>query len=119
VEIKSASAGRREKGVLLKEGELAYFNKKTKETRTQPVDVTEYTLWTEGLFNFSNTDFNRITKKLERYYNIQFQFDDPFKGRHPGFRETGCVKRTQRSIPVPGTFNRITNFRNKRKTLCN
>lgn len=80
VKIKSASAGRREKGVLLKEGELAYFNKKTQETHTQPVDVTEYTLWTQGLFNFSNTDFNRITKKLERYYNIQFQFDDPFKG---------------------------------------
>jgi ferric-dicitrate binding protein FerR (iron transport regulator) len=80
VEIKSAFAGRREKGVLLKQGELAYFNKKTQETRTQSVNVDEYTLWTEGLFKFSNTDFNRITKKLERYYNIQFQFDDPFKG---------------------------------------
>jgi transmembrane sensor len=80
VELKSVSAGRREKGVLLKVGEMAYFNKKTQETRTQPVDVSEYTLWTEGLFNFSNTDFNRITKKLERFYNIQFQYDDPFKG---------------------------------------
>ncbi|MCA1761269.1 MAG: DUF4974 domain-containing protein, partial [Bacteroidales bacterium] len=50
------------------------------ETSTQKVNVDEYTLWTEGLFNFSNTDFNRITKKLERFYNIQFKYDDPFKG---------------------------------------
>jgi transmembrane sensor len=80
VEIKSSGAGKREKGLFIKPGELAYFNKKTKETRTQTVNVDEYTLWTEGLFNFSNTDFNRITKKLERFYNIRFQYNDPFKG---------------------------------------
>lgn len=80
IEIKSVNSGRRENGVLLKPGELAYFNKKTLETTKQKVNLEEYTLWTDGLFNFSNTDFNRITKKLERYYNIQFQYDDPLKG---------------------------------------
>jgi transmembrane sensor len=63
VEIKSAGAGRREKGLILEPGYLAYFNKKTQETRTQKVNVDEYTLWTSGLFSFTNTDFNRITKK--------------------------------------------------------
>jgi transmembrane sensor len=80
VEIKSAIAGRRDKGVLIEPGQLAYFNKKTQEVRVQKVNIDEYTLWTRGLLHFSNTDFNRITKKLERYYNIQFQFDDPLKG---------------------------------------
>ncbi len=80
VEIKSVVAGRRDKGVSLEPGQLAYFNKKTQETRTEKVNIDEYTLWTKGLFHFSNTDLNRIIKKLERYYNIQFQFDDPLKG---------------------------------------
>lgn len=105
VEIKSASAGRREKGVLLKKGEMAYFNKKTQETRTQKVDVTEYTLWTRGLLNFSNTDFNRITKKLERFYNIQFQFDDPFKG---GIQVSGKLDVTQERSEVFQYLERLT-----------
>ena len=105
VEIKSAGAGRREKGVLLEEGELAYYNKKTKETHTQAVDVTEYTLWTEGLFNFSNTDFNRITKKLERFYNIRFQFDDPFKG---GIQVSGKLDVTKERSEVFQYLERLT-----------
>jgi len=105
VEIKSVSAGRREKGVLLNPGELAYFNKKTKETRTQNVDVTEYTLWTQGLFHFSNTDFNRITKKLERFYNVRFQFDDPFKG---GIQVSGKLDVTQERSEVFEYLERLT-----------
>lgn len=80
VSIKRTDAGIFEKPVTLASGQLGYFNKKTSETQIYKVDVTEYTLWTEGLFSFSNTDLNRIIKKLERYYSIRFQFDDPFKG---------------------------------------
>jgi ferric-dicitrate binding protein FerR (iron transport regulator) len=105
VEIKSVSAGRREKGVLLKVGELAYFNKKTQETNTQKVIVDEYTLWTEGLFNFSNTDLNRITKKLERFYNIQFQYDDPFKG---GIQVSGKLDVTKERSEVFQYLERLT-----------
>jgi transmembrane sensor len=105
VELKSVSAGRRENGVLLKVGEMAYFNKKTQETRTQPVDVSEYTLWTEGLFHFSNTDFNRITKKLERFYNIRFQFDDPFKG---GIQVSGKLDVSKERSEVFQYLERLT-----------
>lgn len=80
VEIKNAGAGRGEKELTLEPGYLAYFNKKTKQTITQKVNVDEYTSWISGLLSFTNTDFNRITKKLERYYNIQFKYDDPFEG---------------------------------------
>ena len=80
VGIKRSDAGIFEKPVKLAPGQLGYYNKKTSETQISVVDIKEYTLWTEGLFSFSNTDLNRIVKKLERYYNIQFQFDDPFKG---------------------------------------
>ncbi len=79
VELSRIHAGRMEKRIQLSPGELAYFNKKNEETHIYNVDVEYYTLWTEGLFCFSNTDLNRIIRKLERYYDIRFQFDDPLK----------------------------------------
>ncbi len=105
VEIKSTGAGRREKGLLLEPGYLAYYNKKTQETRTQKVNVDEYTLWTRGLFSFTNTDFNRITKKLERFYNIHFQFDDPFKG---GIQISGKLDVTKERTEVFRYLERLT-----------
>ncbi|HDR51152.1 MAG TPA: DUF4974 domain-containing protein [Mariniphaga anaerophila] len=105
VKIKSVTAHRRENGLVLKEGELAYFNKKTQETHTQSVEVDEYTLWTQGLFHFSNTDFNRITKKLERFYNIRFQFDDPFKG---GIQVSGKLDVAQERSEVFQYLERLT-----------
>lgn len=105
VEIKNSDAGRREKGLKLEPGYLAYFNKKTKQTRTQRVNVDEYTLWTSGLFSFTNTDFNRITKKLERYYNIQFQYDDPFKG---GIQVSGKLDVTKERLEVFNYLERLT-----------
>jgi len=80
VEIKKLKGGLFEKGLRLSPGELGYFNKKTHDTRIYKVDVEPYILWTEGLFSFSNTDLSRVVKKLERYYNVRIQFDDPFKG---------------------------------------
>jgi len=80
VEIKKVNAGLFDKAVRIAPGQLGYFNKKTQQTEVSAVDIDQYTLWTEGLFKFSNTDFSRIIKKLERYYNIRFQLDDPFKG---------------------------------------
>ena len=80
VEMYSTNAGLFNKKVKLLPGELAYFNKKNKETTIYNVNVEYYTLWTQGLLSFSNTDLNRIIRKLERFYNIRFQFDDPLKG---------------------------------------
>ena len=80
VEIKKVSAGLFDKAVRIAPSQLGYFNKKTKETEIFKVEIDHYTLWTEGLFKFCKTDFSRIIKKLERYYNICFQLDDPFKG---------------------------------------
>jgi transmembrane sensor len=105
VEIKRTGALRNEKGVNLEPGYMAYFNRKTQQTQTQLVNVNHHTLWTEGLFSFSNTDFNRIIKKLERYYNIQFQFDDPFKG---GIQVSGKLDVNQEREQVFETLERLT-----------
>jgi transmembrane sensor len=61
-------------------GQLAAFNKTKRTTRLKEVDIENYTLWKEGLLKFESTDLSRVVKKLERYYNIRFKYNDPFLG---------------------------------------
>jgi transmembrane sensor len=105
VEIKKIKGGLFEKGLRLSPGELGYFNKKTYETRIYKVDVEPYILWTEGLFSFSNTDLSRVVKKLERYYNVRIQFDDPFKG---SIQITGKMDVTQGKDEVFEYLSKLT-----------
>lgn len=81
VEIIKSNASLFEKSILLKPGQLALLNKKNSVTKVYDVDVDYYTLWTQGIFSFTNTDLNRLVKKLERYYNIRFQYADPLAGQ--------------------------------------
>lgn len=60
--------------------QLATFNKTTRETKLVTVDTDNYTLWKEGVFKFEATHLCRIVKKLERFYNIRFYYDDPLQG---------------------------------------
>lgn len=80
VEISCVNATFFDRGVNLVAGQMASFNKKTKETEVFDVKIEHYTLWTEGLLSFSNIDFSRIVKKLERYYNIRFNYNNPING---------------------------------------
>jgi hypothetical protein len=69
-----------EKPVELIPGQLVSYNRTTLKTTVTNVDPDYYTLWTEGIFRFESTHLSRIVKRLERYYNIRFQFSDPFLG---------------------------------------
>lgn len=80
VEIIEANAGIFAESVVLEPGQLALWTKKSALTKVYNVDTDYYTLWTDGIFSFSNTDLSRIVKKLERYYNIRFQYADPMAG---------------------------------------
>lgn len=64
----------------LKPGQMAVFNRSERTTLLTHVDVENHTLWKEGLLKFESTDLNRLTKKLERYFNIRFGFSDPMLG---------------------------------------
>ncbi|HKI88025.1 MAG TPA: DUF4974 domain-containing protein, partial [Draconibacterium sp.] len=108
VEINLIAEGAAQKKVNLIPGQMAYYNKKTRDTRIFDVDVEEYTLWTQGLFSFSNTDFNRIVKKLERFYNIHFQFDDPLKGT---IQITGKLDVTQERTEVFEYLTKLTGLK--------
>ena len=66
--------------IILTPNQLASFDKKTKQSSISNVDTDFYTLWTDGLLRFENRDLNRVIKSLERYYNINIQFENSLKG---------------------------------------
>lgn len=80
VSIKQNNSGLFTKDTELTPGQLASFNRKTSQMKVCTVDVDEYTLWTMGMMKFESVDLSRIVKKIERFYNIRFQFDDPLLG---------------------------------------
>jgi ferric-dicitrate binding protein FerR (iron transport regulator) len=56
---------------------MASYNKQTLQTEIHEVDVADYTLWKDGIIKFNSMELSRIVKKLERFYNIHFLFNDP------------------------------------------
>jgi hypothetical protein len=68
-----------EKDPELSPNQMAVYHKSKKETKIYQVDPGFYSSWTKGLLSLSNTDLQGILKKLERYYNVSFRFDDPSK----------------------------------------
>lgn len=86
VSIGKNDAGVFEKAIELSPNQLASFNRTTKETDIKTVDTDNYILWTVGLLKFESTDLSRITKRLERFYNVRFQYAEPLLG---GLRISG------------------------------
>ena len=84
--LKEGSVDIRRKGtlffehdVVIKPNQMAAFDKNTSDTKIYEVDADAYTLWTKGLIHFEDVDFNRVIKKIERFYNISISFSDQDK----------------------------------------
>jgi len=80
VAIRQNNASFFDKEVVLKPNQMASFSKGSNETKLYDVDASYYTLWTKGLLSFDDVDFNRILKKVERFYNISVSFSEPILG---------------------------------------
>ena len=81
VSIRRIDDFKEENKIILISNQLASFDKNTKQSIITTVDTDFYTLWTDGLLSFENRDLNRIIKSLERYYNINIQFENPLTGQ--------------------------------------
>jgi ferric-dicitrate binding protein FerR (iron transport regulator) len=77
VEIRRDNASFFDSKVVLKPNQMASYSKITNETQLYEVDANYYALWTKGLLSFDDVDFNRILKKVERFYNISVSFSEP------------------------------------------
>nr|WP_321353945.1 FecR domain-containing protein [uncultured Draconibacterium sp.] len=80
VEISHKSQGVFDRNIVLKPGQLAAYNKQNSSTNIYDVETEYFTSWKEGYLTFTNSDLNRVVKKLERYYNIHMKYDNPLDG---------------------------------------
>jgi hypothetical protein len=80
VSIRRNNSGFFESDIILKPNQMAVFNKNTLASKIYDVDAAYYTIWVNGLLSFDDQDFNRVIKKIERYYNIQIRYTDPLVG---------------------------------------
>lgn len=89
VSLEKNDAGLFEGGTELLPNQLASFDRTSKEINIQNVNTDNYIMWTVGLLKFESTDLSRITKRLERYYNIRLRFSEPLLG---GVRISGKLQ---------------------------
>ena len=80
VNIEKNNAGLFDKGIEMMPDQLVSFDRTSRETSLRKVNTENYTLWTAGILKFESTDLNRITKRLERFYNIQFEYSSSLLG---------------------------------------
>jgi len=80
VSLEHHNSGMFDEPTEMNPGQLAVYNKTEGTTLLSEVDVENHSLWKEGLLKFESTDLNRLTKKLERYFNIRFNYSDPMLG---------------------------------------
>lgn len=57
--------------IKISPGTKASYNKKTKSMVSEKVNVDHYFSWRDGVLIFKNDDFQHITKRISRYYNIE------------------------------------------------
>lgn len=77
VELSKNDANIFSERIVMKPNQMASFSKTTNETALSNVDASYYILWTKGLLSFDEVDFDRILKKVERFYNISVDFSEP------------------------------------------
>jgi len=80
VRIRQNNAGLFDKSIDLVPNQMAAYNRDSKKTKVRHVDVENYILWKDGMLKFASSDFNRVVRKLERFYNIRISFQDPMVG---------------------------------------
>ncbi len=79
VAISDNSRGLMKKETILEAGQKASYEKDTKALSVKLEEDPDFHIaWTDGWFRFSRESLISILKKLERYYNIETVFIEPY-----------------------------------------
>ncbi|MDE7074914.1 MAG: DUF4974 domain-containing protein [Odoribacter sp.] len=100
--VEFCHAGR---NVPLQPGEQAVFNKTTETVETRSVDVSLYTAWVNGSFEYERMPLSSITRQLSRWYDVEFLFEAEEFRDHPF---TGIARRDQSLDKILGTIAKTT-----------
>ncbi|MCW3786790.1 FecR family protein [Plebeiibacterium sediminum] len=74
---------------ILKPGEQ-FLNNNNNVAKIVEVDADKFTSWKDGMFEFNNLSLKEISLRIEKWYNIKFDFEDI---NISGHRFTGMIKK--------------------------
>lgn len=94
------------KGRLLKPGEQAILQ--DRELSVVKVNTEDVTGWKEGRFVFSNMTLGEIGRQLERWYDVEINFQD---AQVCAYRFTGVMKRYNSLSQLIGLIEETTNVK--------
>lgn len=95
-----------DKCVPVRPGEQVVLDETTGRMETREVDVSLYTSWASGTFEYEQMELEAIARQLTRWYDVRFEFDAPEFRDHPF---TGVVKRNQTLDEVLRLIEKTTN----------
>ena len=96
--------------IRLKPGEQSVLDRETNNLEKQKVDVSIYTSWVSGTYEYERMPLSDITRQLSRWYDVQFVYEAPEFRNHPF---TGIVKRDQSLEEVLSIIEKTTNIKFK------
>lgn len=76
---------------VLTPGMQAVYTESGGGISVREVDTSIYTAWKDGIFRFRSLELSEIVKRLGRWYDVEFRFEDPKIGNLPF---TGAFKKT-------------------------
>lgn len=62
---------------ILTPNEQAVLNLDSMNLSKLQVNTSQYTSWIEGKFEFANDNLETVMKKLSRWYNFEYEFENP------------------------------------------
>ena len=65
------------KDYILSPNQCATYNSTNSKIVINNVDLTDYVSWHLGFLSFKSQELSQIVSKIERYYNISINFNDP------------------------------------------
>lgn len=98
----------RDNRVVLKPGYQAVVDQYSGAIKQRAVELSLYTSWVQGVFEYENMKLNDIMVQLARWYDVQFTFSAPeYKER----RFTGVVRKYEDLNDVLDMIEKTTNVK--------
>lgn len=97
--------------IVMNPGELADFDRNTKEFEIAKVDIRQYVAWKDGYFAFENETLERIMNTLSLWYDVDVFFQSESV---KGLLFTGYMKRYEQ---IEDILNAITDVVNVQFTV--
>lgn len=78
----SIKVSNNQSSTILKPGQQALLNEESKIDIDNSIETNEIIAWKDGMFNFNSLPLRSIMKQIERWYDVDLQYDGENREKH-------------------------------------